>query len=409
MTAEPARTAVPDAPTRGSLAVAVIVAAFATAVVVTTEFIVVGILPVMARELGISLAQAAHFVSWYAISAAVAGPLLTIVLSRAAPHRVLATVLLIFALGNLVVVLAPSYAIVAAVRVVQGAALPLFISVATAAVARLAGPGQAGRAIANANFGVVIATVFAVPAGVVLADLSSWTASFVALSSLSAIAMLVVVAAFPRLDNPGSASFRGQASILGRPRFQAHLLLSAVLFVGMFAAYTYLAAFLEIAAGFNGRQVSLALMGFGLAGLAGNWVCGRVVNRGPVEATAAAALVLALAMLVTALAGGRLSLLMPFLAVWGAAHSAAFVLCHVRTMLAAPDAAAFAGSLNISVCNLGVAFGAVAGGWVVERYGIDAIGMTGALFAAAAIGIACVMRATKGLQTRTVAPEKAHK
>ena len=177
----------------------------------------------------------------------------------------------------------------------------------------------------------------------------------------------------------------------------------------MFAAYTYLAAFLEIAAGFNGRQVSLALMGFGLAGLAGNWVCGRVINRGPVEATAAAALVLALAMLVTSLAGGRLSLLMPFLAVWGAAHSAAFVLCHVRTMLAAPDAAAFAGSLNISVCNLGVAFGAVTGGWVVERYDIEAIGMGGALFAAAAIGIACVMRATKGLQTRTVAPEKAHK
>jgi predicted MFS family arabinose efflux permease len=306
----------------------------------------------------------------------------------------------LFALGNLVVVLAPNYAIVAAVRVVQGAILPLFISVATAAVARLAGPRQAGRAIANVNVGVVIATVFAVPAGVFLADLSGWTASFVVLASLSGVAMLIVAAAFPRFDSTGLASFRDQASILGRPRFQAHLLLSAVLFVGMFAAYTYLAAFLQSIAGFNGQLVALTLVGFGLAGMVGNWVCGRVVNRGPIEATAATALVLALAMLVVSFAGGRLFLLLPVLAVWGAAHSAAFVLCHVRTMLAAPEAAAFAGSLNISVCNLGVASGAVVGGWVVERYGVDAIGMAGGLFAAAAVGIAFAMRAAMGRQVR---------
>lgn len=80
------------------------------------------------------------------------------------------------------------------------------------------------------------------------------------------------------------------------------------------------------------------------------------------------------------------------LVVWGASHTASFVIGHVRTMFAAPNAAAFAGSLNISVSNLGVAAGAVAGGYVVDHHGVAAIGYGGAVFAGIAICIALVMQ-----------------
>jgi len=340
--------------------------------------------------------QTGHFVSWYAIAAALAGPPLTILLSRQPPHRVLTSVLLVFAVGNLAVVLAPGYTLIAVVRVVQGATLPLFVATTTATVARIAGPGGAGRAIAGVNVGVVVGTVFAVPAGVLLAHLAGWSANFVVLAALAAVAMLIVAAFFPRMSNTSLTGMADQAAILLRPLFQTHLALSAILFVGMFAAYAYLAAFLEDVAGFEGGQIAPVLMGFGLAGLFGNWAAGRVVDRAPIGGTVGAAAVLTLSLAAISITGSNLAALLPILAVWGAAHAAAFILCHVRTMLAAPEAVAFAGSLNLSVSNFGVALGAVVGGWTVEYFGLTAIGWSGALFTIVAVVIALILaQATK--------------
>jgi MFS transporter, DHA1 family, inner membrane transport protein len=164
----------------------------------------------------------------------------------------------------------------------------------------------------------------------------------------------------------------------------------------MFAAYTYLAALLEAIAGFDGRRIAGALMGFGIAGLLGNWMAGRVADRGATAATAGVAFVLMLAMAAVSLVGGRLILLLPLLAVWGAAHTAAFLLCQVRVMLVAPSAPAFASSLNISAGNVGIAAGAVAGGWIVDHYGIGAVGFGGAALAASVLAIAVAVQRVGG-------------
>jgi predicted MFS family arabinose efflux permease len=116
-----------------------------------------------------------------------------------------------------------------------------------------------------------------------------------------------------------------------------------------------------------------------------------VVDRGPTAASAGVALALMLAMAAASLAGDRLMLLLPLLAVWGAAHTAAFLLCQVRVMLAAPVAPAFASSLNIAACNVGIAAGAEAGGWIVDQHGIGAVGYGGAAPAALALAMALAM------------------
>jgi MFS transporter, DHA1 family, inner membrane transport protein len=218
--------------------------AFATAVVVTTEFIVVGLLPEMARDLEISVVEAGRFVSWFALASALLGPPLTIAASRIEPGRVVAAALWAFALGNLAATLAPSYPAILAVRVVQGAALPALVSVGSAAIAKLAGAGREGQAVALVYLGVVAAIVLAVPAGVVLAERGGWTSSFLCLALLAAIAAVLVGGAFPREGLAEPASPKTQATILRQPLVQANLLLSGLLFTAMFAAYTYLAAFL---------------------------------------------------------------------------------------------------------------------------------------------------------------------
>jgi MFS transporter, DHA1 family, inner membrane transport protein len=375
----------------GSLAGPAAMVACATAVVVTTEFIVVGVLPEMARDLGVGVVEAGRFVSWFALASALLGPPLTIVASRMEPRRVVALGLWAFALGNLAAALAPGYALILAVRVVQGAVLPALVSVGSVAIARLAGPGQEGRAVALVYLGVVVALVLAVPGGVVLAEHGGWRTSFLCLALLAAIAAAILGAAFPRLGTSGPASIAAQARIMRRPMLQAHLGLSALLFAAMFAAYSYLAAFLETVAGFDGGRIAAALMGFGIAGVLGNWIAGRVVDRGPTAASAGVAFVLMLAMAAVSLAGDRLLPLVALLAVWGAAHTAAFLVCQVRVMLAAPVAPAFASSLNIAACNLGIAAGAEAGGWIVGQHGIGAVGYGGGALAGLALAMALAM------------------
>jgi MFS transporter, DHA1 family, inner membrane transport protein len=361
--------------------------AFATAVVVTTEFIVVGLLPEMARDLEISVVEAGRFTSWFALASAILGPPLTIAVSRVEPGRVVGAALWAFALGNLAATLVPSYPVILSVRVVQGAALPALVSVGSVAIAKLAGQGREGQAVALVYLGVVVAIVVAVPAGVVLAEGGGWTSSFLCLAMLAAVAALLVGRAFPRQDM-ASASISCQATILRRPMVQAQLLLSGALFTAMFAAYTYLAAILEMVAGFDAKRIAVALMGYGIAGVLGNWIAGRVVDRAPTAASAGVAALLMLTLAAVSLAGGRLLLLLPLLALWGAAHTAAFLLCQVRVMLAAPGAPAFASSLNIAACNAGIAAGAEAGGWIVDQHGIGAIGFGAAVLAAVALAIA---------------------
>jgi DHA1 family inner membrane transport protein len=381
-----------DATPARSLTGAIVILAYAVGVIVATEFIVVGLLPVMARDLDVTLSGAGWFVTWFALSSAILGPILTIAVNRTEPRRVLVTALLAFGLGNIVVAVVPNYIAITAIRIVQGAALPVFISIANVAIARLAGPGREGGAIALLNIGVVVGLVLGVPGGVVLADYSGWPTSFACLAILAMIATVVVGATFPRLGNAGLASIRSQAMIVRRSLFQAHLLLSAVLFTAMFAGYTYLAAFLELVAGFDGQGVAQALAGFGVAGLFGNWVAGRVVDRGPTAATAGVAFALTLTMTAVSLAGSTLRLLLLLLAFWGATHAAAFVVCQVRVLLAGATAPAFASALNISACNVGIAAGAIAGGWVVKRCGIESIGFGSAGLAVLALVIAVLVR-----------------
>ena len=313
-------------------------------VVVTTEFVVVSMLPAMASDLKISLADAGWFVTWFALAAAVLGPPLTMLAGRRDQRHVLVTAAAVFAAGNLAIALAPHYSVVVAVRLLQGCALPAVASVAIVAAARLAGAGREGWAISLVNVGVVAATVLGVPAGAMVADRAGWPASFAGLALSGLVSAGLVAVWFPRMKTAKQPSMLTEASLLWRPAFLVHLLLSGVMFTAMFAGYTYIAALLGTVADLDGATIAWALMGFGLAGAFGNWVAGRMVDRDPLAATAWVASALLLAMAAIAPAGQGPSVVLVLVAdLWGAAHMAAFVISQVRVMRAAREAPAFAG------------------------------------------------------------------
>lgn len=374
--------------------------AFTMFVIVTTEFVVVGLLPAMAKDLNLSLAETGWFVTWFALAAALLGPPLTMLAGRCDTRRVLITTAIVFAAGNLAIALAPHYSIVAAVRLLQGCALPAAASVAVVAATRLVGVEREGWAVSRVNIGVVTATVLGVPAGAMAADYAGWPASFAGLALLGLLSAGFVAAWFPRMEIAKQPSMLTEVSLLWRLDFLMHLLLSCILFAGMFAGYTYIAALLGAEANLDGTTLGWALMGFGLAGAFGNWIAGRVADRDPLAATAWVTFVLAFAMAVVAPVGESLSSLLGLIiGLWGAAHMAAFVITQVRVMSAGREAAAFALSLNISVCNLGIGVGATLGGRIVDHYGVGAVGYVGAATATAALLMAIVMKAARAPAT----------
>jgi DHA1 family inner membrane transport protein len=370
-----------------SFAFAVGLLAFAIFVVVTTEFVVVALLPAMAGDLNVSLPEAGWFVTWFALA------------SRCNPRDALVATALVFAAGNLAAALTPQYRLVVAVRMLQGCTLSVFAGIAIVAAARLAGVGREGWANSLVNIGVVAATVVGIPTGAMIADVAGWPASFALLALLGAISAALIAVRFPRLGSSTPPSLRTEASLLWRPAFLAHLLLSGILFTAMFAGYTYIAAFvgalLGAANGRDGAIIGGMLIGFGVAGVLGNWIAGRVVDRDPLLATGWVALVLALAMAAIGLTEGSPTLLIVLVGLWGAAHTAAFVFSQASAMMVGSDAPAFAMSLNISVCNLGIALGALIGGWVVDHYGAGASRYGAAVLAVGALLVAVAMTAAR--------------
>lgn len=375
-----------------SFSIAVGLLAFTMFVIVTTEFVVVGLLPAMALDLKLPLAETGGFVTWFALAAALLGPPLTLLAGRRDPRHILITAAITFAVGNLVIAWAPDYFIVIAVRLLQGSALPAVASVAIVAATRMAGTKREGWAISRVNLGIVAATVLGVPAGAMAADKAGWPVSFTGLALFGFISAGLIAVWFPRMEIAKQASMMTEVSLLWRPGFLMHLLLSFILFTGMFAGYTYIAVLLGTLANLDGAMIGWALTGFGLAGVFGNWLAGRVVDRNPLAATAWVAFVLAFAMVLVAPAGeGRSSLLGLVVGLWGAAHMAAFVITQARVMQAGREAAAFAMSLNISVCNLGIGLGATLGGKIADLYGVAVVGYVGAAAAVVALLISITM------------------
>jgi DHA1 family inner membrane transport protein len=357
---------------------AVLLLAVSAFVIVTTEFVIVGLLPGLARDLGISISAAGLLVTLFAFTVMLAGPILTAMLSHFDRKRLFVAILLIFAASNALAAAAPNIWVLGLGRFLPALMLPVFWGTASETAGELAGPAGAGKAIANVYLGISGALVLGIPLGTLASDAFGWRGTFWGLSGLSLVMAILLWSVMPTLVRPTRVKLSEQARILKDPYFVANVVLSVIVFTAMFTAYTYLAETLEHVAQIPSGQVGWWLMGFGIIGLAGNWLGGHFVGRDPLAATLVATLVLAVGMAAAAPLAGNHGWLILALAVWGIANTALYPICQVRVMQAASHAQALAGTLNVSMANAGIGLGAIIGGAVVERIGLASIGYVAA-------------------------------
>ncbi|MGW3034743.1 MFS transporter [Streptomyces sp. NPDC001178] len=342
-------------------------------VIGTAELVIVGILNLIAKDTGVSVGTAGLLVTAYALGICIGGPLLTAVTIRLGRHLLLWSALSVFLVGNLLAAVTTSFGALIVARVITGAIHGLFIGVASALAAHLVPAGQQGRAVAMVFGGIAVSTVIGVPLGTLVGNAIGWQATFVGIVALGALALVATFAFVPRVGITGPTGLGSQVRHAFAPRVLAQLGVGLLLLGGQFAAFTYLASYLEDVTGISGGAVSAFLLVYGIASAVGVFGGGRFADRG--AATTLVVANVALALILTALhyVGDNPALTAVALAVWGLVGFGLVPSFQLRVITLAGPGGDLAATLGASAVNAGIAGGAAAGGWAVEAHGVDSV------------------------------------
>jgi len=259
----------------------------------TTEFVIMGILPDVGRDLGVSISSAGLLVSGYALGVAVGAPLLATLTARRPPKGTLISLMVVFVAGNLLSALAPTYESLMAGRVVASFAHSSFFGLGAVVAAGLVPVDRRAAAIALMFTGLTLANVLGVPLGTLIGQQFGWRATFWAVSAFGVIALGAVALLVPRTPS-ARPDKRGGWEILRRPQVLLALALTMFGFGGIFTAFTYITPMLQDLAGFSPKAVSGILFLFGVGLTVGNMLGGRLADWKPTESMLGILIALAL-------------------------------------------------------------------------------------------------------------------
>ena len=359
----------------------------------TTEFVIVGLLPTMAADLGVSLTSAGLLVSLYALGVAVGAPVLTALTGKLPRKTLLLALMALFTVGNLVAWQAPSYEALVVARILTGLAHGVFFSIGSTIATGLVPREKAASAIAIMFTGLTVALVTGVPLGTFIGQNYGWRATFLAVSGLGLIAFIGSALFVPRtIAHTASASLKVQASVLLQPRLLLVYAMTAVGYGGSFIAFTFLAPLLQQVSGFEAGAVALVMLVYGVSVTVGNIWGGKLADqRGAVPALKIIFALLALVLLVLTFTAPHKWLMLATVLAWGAVAFGNVPGLQVYVVKQAerfsPRAVDVASGLNIAAFNVGIAFGAWAGGLIVERLGLVHTGWIGGLVVLGALAL----------------------
>jgi DHA1 family inner membrane transport protein len=364
----------------GKLPFVVWVLAAGTFLMGTTEFVIAGLLPEIASDLGVGVSHAGLLITAFAVGMIVGGPTMALATLRLPRRLTLVMALVVFALGHVVAALSTSFTVVLAARVVTALATGAFWAVGFVIATAAAGPARATRAVGAMMGGLTLANVVGVPIGSFVGQYTGWRGPFWALAVLAALAAVFVARFIPRTEQQAEISVRAEVRALRHGRLWLALAAAVLIMGGVLATYTYITPLLTDRAGIPAGAVPLVLIVFGLGALGGTAIGGRLGDRHPMTTTitAAAVTALALLLLIPLSTGPVTAVALVFLmALAGFTVNPVVTSLAVRIAGAAPT---LTSALSTSAYNTGIAAGSVLAGQALGT----SLGLTGPALVGAA-------------------------
>ncbi|WP_121185761.1 MFS transporter [Nocardiopsis sp. Huas11] len=358
--------------------------------IVTTEILPIGLLTSVGSEFLITDGTAGLTMAVPGIVAAVAAPTVTATTARRDRRLMLCALVLLLAAANLLAAVAGAYWVLLVSRVMVGITIGGFWSIGVGIADRLVPAESVTRANAVIFSAVPLGSVLGVPAGTLLGDLVGWRAAFVVLGLLSLGTCAALAASLPRLPPVRPTRLRALGALLRGTGTRVGLLLTFLIVLAHFGAYTYVTPFLERVTRVDPSTVTVYLLAYGVAGILGNHVAGALIARSPRAAFAGAAALLGGATLLLPVLGDRPVGALVLLVAWGAAYGAVPICSQAWFAASAPGSPEAASVLFTASFQATICVGALGGGLVVDQTSPSAVMTLGggtALLMVAVVGI----------------------
>ncbi|MEU0487942.1 MFS transporter [Nocardiopsis sp. NPDC006139] len=373
---------------------------------VTSEFLVGGLMPQMAEDLGTSVTRIGHLITAFALAMALGGPAAALAVRRLRPDRALLALFAVFLLGNALAALAWSYPAVFVARVLTGAAAGGFFGVAVSTASRLVPAHLRGRAVGTALQGVMVGTLLGLPLSTLLGGWLGWRAAFAAVGVLTVAVAAATARYLPRLeptaagrghgggvdagdgvDGAGIAkgTGAGEAAAFRDPRLWAAMATSTLIIGATFSAFSYFTPILTEVTGLPRELVPLLLFGYGAATVAGTAVVGRLASS-----HAVAAIVAGLALNTVFLTGFALFAASPVPALIAMAGIGLVGITLNPAMVTRVQRVGGAGTMVNTAHSSFITLGVVVGSWAGGE-GIAAFGLRAPLWIGAALALLALL------------------
>ncbi|SHF15871.1 MFS transporter, DHA1 family, arabinose polymer transporter [Kaistia soli DSM 19436] len=356
----------------------------------TTEFVIMGLLPELARDLSVTIPQAGLLITSYALGVVVGGPIIAIATTRLPRKTTLIGLTSLFVVGNLLCAIAPNYALLMAARVITAFGHGAFFGIGSIVAASLVPRHQRARAMAMLFAGVTLANILGVPAGTALGQAFGWRSTFWVVVMIGLVSVAAIAAFVPKTgEGEAPASLASEFRVFRNSQVWLAMAISVVTSASLFAVFTYIAPILQTVTGISPGATTLVLLLFGAGITIGNLVGGRLADWRLMETIIGALALLAIVMLQFTLASHHAAAATATVFVWGVVFFALIAPLQMRVVECASAAPNLASTLNQGAFNLGNALGAWIGGTALT-FGLDydRLPILGALLATLALGIA---------------------
>jgi DHA1 family inner membrane transport protein len=332
----------------------------------TSEFVIMGLLPDVARDLAVSIPSAGMLVSAYALGVTIGAPIVAIAVANVPRKQALMRLIGVFIVGNLLCALAPDYTVLMVARIVTAFCHGAFFGIGSVVAAGLVAPNRRAQAIALMFTGLTLANVLGVPLGTALGQVAGWRATFWAVTGIGVLAAGALAAFLPANIEMQKASLVREFAVLKNPQVLAVLGASALASASLFSVFTYITPILEDVTGFTPHAVTLVLLLFGLGLTVGSTLGGRLADWRLMRSLLAFLLAIGVILAVFAATMHRPVAAMATIFVWGILAFAIVPPLQMLVVDRASDAPNLASTLNQGAFNLGNASGAWLGGAAIS-------------------------------------------
>ncbi|GGP84107.1 MFS transporter [Streptomyces melanogenes] len=359
---------------------AVVAMAVGTFALVTVESLPVGLLPFIGESLDVSEGTAGLMVTVPGLVASVTAPLFPVVIGRLDRRAALIGLITLMVLANGLSAAAPDFVVLLGSRFLVGISIGGFWALAVGLAVRLVPERSVPRAVSLVFGGATAANVLGVPAGTLIGGLADWRTAFVAAGALGLLVLVALLFLLPPLPAQQVVQLRTLPRQFRNPVVRAGVLSTFLLVGGHFAAFTFVSPILRTTAGIGEGAIGPLLLGFGVAGILGNFLAAAASERN-VRTTILTVSVLLTAILAVFPFAGRTPVGGALLLMgWGLAFGGVPVAVQTWILKAAPDSTEAATALNTSVYNLAIALGALFGAIVATHLTLNGVLITGAVF-----------------------------